>query len=190
VFFDTSFQGLLTSLEILSATLTKGAIYLEQKSLQWKKSLTMSSFRGFYVWMISCTTWQECFGPGPAHCLSCPEPRLLLADRAACVDFCPLGYAPSTHTRQHGDLSSYGLIWRVTKAYQWLKMGHYYLCKCCGGHSMIPLLWGGGAVGRKEDPRIRIRPGTDSGLDPTGHWRKRERASLFHGLPPSKTVGI
>ncbi len=109
VFVDISFQELLTSLAILSITLPKGFIYFEQKTPPLKL-LIMSSFRGFYVSRISCTTWQECFGPGPAHCLSCPEPRLLLADRAACVDFCPLGYAPSTHTRQHRDSYSLGFI--------------------------------------------------------------------------------
>ncbi len=52
---------------------------------------------------------------------------------------------------------------------------------------------GGGAVGRKDDPRIRnpilwIRSGTDSGPDPTWTLTKKKSASLFHGLPPSKSV--
>jgi hypothetical protein len=55
---------------------------------------------------------------------------------------------------------------------------------------MIASLWGGGggggwgAVGRKDDPRIRnpklrIRPGTYSGPDPTWTLTHKKRASLF-----------
>jgi hypothetical protein len=61
---------------------------------------------------------------------------------------------------------------------------------------MIRSPWGWGcvgAVGRKEDtrirnPKLRIRLGTDSGPDPTWTLTKKKSANLFHGLPLSKAV--